>query len=119
MKVIILYSWSTNKFHLANQIRSTVNSLCSGHCRDLKLVSSVAEDYLSQMSVICFCSEFIRCPYYRGVSKARVDRTPFTIRTDSHEIIFPAYNLIPCLGRRGKKTTPCPGEHIRLGHRRE
>ena len=53
------------------QIPSTVNSLYSGHCRDLKLVSSVARvrnsGSLFQMSVIYFCPEFICCPYYRGV----------------------------------------------------
>ena len=31
--------------------------------------------YFSQMSVIYFCPEFICCPYYRGVRKARVDCT--------------------------------------------
>ena len=51
---------------------NTVNSLYSGHCRDLKLVSSVARVRNSGslfQSNVCnfFCPEFICCPYYRGV----------------------------------------------------
>ena len=50
----------------------TVNSLDSGHCRDHKLVSSLArvrnsESLFSQMSVICFGQGFSCCLYYRGV----------------------------------------------------
>ena len=51
---------------------NTVNFLYSGHCRDLKLVSSVARVRNSGslfQSNVCnfFCPEFICCPYYRGV----------------------------------------------------
>ena len=54
-------------FCKTNPNETTVNSLYSGHRRDLKLVFSVARVYLSQMSVIYFYPEFICCPYYRGV----------------------------------------------------
>ena len=49
----------------------TVNSLYYGHCRDLKLVFSLARvpnsKIFSQTSVICFCRGFSCCPYYWGV----------------------------------------------------
>ena len=66
--------------------RHTVNSLYSGHCRDLKLVSSVARvrnsGSLFQSNVcnlflpgIYLLSVLSGCPLQRGVRKARVDCT--------------------------------------------
>ena len=55
----------------------TVNFLYCGHCRDLKLVFSLARvrdsKSFSRTSVICSCRGFSCCPYYWGVRKARVD----------------------------------------------
>ena len=55
-----------------SNLENTVNSLYSGHCRDLKLVSSVARVRNRGSlfpSNVCnlFLPEFICCPYYRGV----------------------------------------------------
>ena len=55
----------------------TVNFLYCGHCRDLKLVFSLARvrdsKSFSRTFVICSCRGFRCCPYYWGVRKARVD----------------------------------------------
>ena len=55
----------------------TVNSLYSGHCRDLESVSPLATVkieslYFSQASVIYFCPGFNRSPYYLGVRYSEV-----------------------------------------------
>ena len=59
----------------------TVNFLYCGHCRDLKLVFSLARvrdsKSFSRTSVICSCRGFSCFPYYWGVRKARVDCTLF------------------------------------------
>ena len=73
--------------HIRQWLVYTVNSLYSGHCRDLKLVSSVARvrnsGSLFQSNV---CNSFLPgiyllsvlsgCPLQRGVRKARVDCMP-------------------------------------------
>ena len=55
----------------------TVNFLYCGHCRDLKLVFSLARvrdsKSFRRTFVICSCRGFRCCPYYWGVRKARVD----------------------------------------------
>ena len=57
---------------------NTVNSLYSGQCRDLELVSLLARVRKSEslfQSILCnfFYRGFSCCPYYRGVRKAKVD----------------------------------------------
>ena len=71
-------SFCTTKPH-----RHCVNSLYSGHCRDLELVSSLARvhdgESLFQSNVCNLFLPGISCyPYYRGVCKARADGISIT-----------------------------------------
>ena len=67
---------------------NTVNSLYSGHCRDLKLVSSLARVRNSEslfQSILCnfFYRGFSCCPYYRGVHNSGVSaRRKLTVTAD-------------------------------------
>ena len=74
---------------------NTVNSFYSGHCRDPKLVSSLARVRNSEslfQSILCnfFYRGFCRCPYYRGVRKAKVDY--ITLATESGSVL---YGIVP------------------------
>ena len=67
---------------------NTVNSLYSGQCRDLELVSSLegvpnSETFFSQTFVICFYRGFSCCPYYRRVHNSGVSaRRKLTVTAD-------------------------------------
>ena len=79
-----------NHHHLKLIWPNTVNSLCSGQCRDLELLSSLARVRNSrslfqsmQMSVICFRWGISCCPFYRGVLYNGVSaRWELTVLTD-------------------------------------